>query len=139
MADSLPEAWYRYVVATAELRRDVRDWLVFVASDPHGVDLVEVTRVTRRLVGQLRHVQDQLAEVQRVLPQVAGDLSAILRLRLTTVDAYVAVAIHELERYIRGEVTTPGGEWLANLDIAIVDSLAAHRALVAPDINPPVH
>jgi hypothetical protein len=80
-----------------------------------------------------------VAEVQHVIPQVAGDESAILRLRLTTVDAYVAVAIHELERYIRGDVTTPGGEWLANLDIAIVDSLAAHKALVARDLDPPMH
>jgi hypothetical protein len=139
MADSLPQAWYRYVAATAELRRDVRDWLVFVASDPDALDLVEVARVTRRLVAQLRHVQDQIAEVQHVIPQVAGDLAGILRLRLTTVDAYIAVAIHELDRYVRGELTTPGGEWLANLDIAIVDSLAAHKALVTPDTDPPVH
>jgi len=134
MPDSLIQAWHRYVSATPLIRQHVREWLLFVTSNAERADQSDIVARTTDVLTELRDLQRRVEAVQRVVP-IDGDLSTILRLRLTTVDAYLAVGIHELERFLSAETGTPHAAWLVELETAIVDSLAAYRALVAGDID----
>jgi hypothetical protein len=127
MADPLSRAWTRYVAAAAQLRRDLRELSGFVTADPEHVDLTVVATEISGLIRELRYLSEHIGDVHRAPPSLEAEQATMLRLRLTSVDAYAAVAIHELERLLGGENTTPGAEWLVNLDNAIAASLAVGR------------
>jgi len=84
------QAWARYVAATADARRHLRDWGLRTAADPRYSDFADFSADPRALQNALRAVHELIVEVQHLVPYLEDDRAKNLRLRLTTVDAYLA-------------------------------------------------